>query len=299
MRKIQYDEAELATRPEQQPRLQSGQPTQTERARKACDHGELQRHQHHTAQYDARRIGGDVSKIEAHADGDQEHAEQQALERIDGDLDLSAKFGLRQQQPRDQRAEFHRQTDYRRRQPGRENHQQARGDEQLRAAGARDPTEERAQHEPAGGNQSEHNNDRLDEGPAARATTRTEYADGEQHRHRGDILQQQNPERGAADRSAETPFVRQHLHNDRGRRHRKRRPGNHSEQRRRAKRVSDHSDRDGTQHELQHTKAKDQAAHHQETFERQLQADHEHHHADAEFGDRRYGLGPIERDEAN
>ena len=161
MRKVQNDEAELAARPEEQSCLQSGQPRHSEGARKACDDGELQCHQHHTAQYDARRIGGDVRKIKAHADGDQEHAKQQAFERIDGDLDLAAKFGLCQQEPRDQRAEFHRQTDHCRREPCREDHQQAGGNEQLRAAGARDAAEQRPQHEPASGNQSEHNNDRL------------------------------------------------------------------------------------------------------------------------------------------
>ena len=126
---------------------------------------------HDTAQYDARRIGGDVGKIEAHADGDQEHAEQQAFERVDGDLDLAAEFGLCQQQPGDQRAEFHRQTDHGGREPGREDHQQAGGDEQLRAAGARDAAEQRPQHEPAGDDQSEHDNDRLDDRP------------GDAHRH--------------------------------------------------------------------------------------------------------------------
>ena len=165
MRKVQYDEAELAARAEEQSGLQSGQPTQAERTRKACDDGELQCHQRHTAQHDARRIGGDAGKIEAHADGDQEHAKQQALERIDGDLDLAAKFGFGQQEPRDQRAEFHRQTDHRRRKSGREDHQQAGGNEQLRAAGARDAAKQRAQHEPASGYQSEHNNYCLDEGP--------------------------------------------------------------------------------------------------------------------------------------
>ena len=181
---------------------------------------------------------------------------------------------------------------------GGEDHQQAGRDEQLRAAGARDAAEQRAQHEPASDNQSEHNNYRLNESPGERATTRTEYADGEQHRHRGDILQQQHPERGAADRAAEALLVRQHLHHDGGGRHRQRRTDDHGEQRRRAKCISDRSDRHGAQHELQQTKAEDQTAHHPQPFERQLQADHEHHHADAEFGDRRDRLGAIQRDGA-
>ena len=107
-------------------------------------------------------------KIEAHADGDQEHAEQQAFERVDGDLDLAAEFGLGQQQAGDQRAEFHRQADHRGGKPGREDHQQAGGDEQFRAAGARDAAEQRPQHQAAGDDQPEHDNDRLDDRPGER-----------------------------------------------------------------------------------------------------------------------------------
>ena len=155
-RQAQDDEAELAAGSEQQPGLHSGQPAQPERAREAGDDDELHRHKHDAAQHDARRVGGDVGEIEAHADGDQEHAEQQALERIDGDLDLAAEFGFRQQQPGDQRTEFHRQVHRGGGQAGGEDHQQARGDEQFRAAGARDAAEQRAQHQTAGDDQAEH-----------------------------------------------------------------------------------------------------------------------------------------------
>ena len=76
---------------------------------------------------------------------------------------------------------------------GGEDHQQARGDEQLRAAGARDAAEQRAQHQPAGDDQAEHDQHRLDDGPGERiGAARAEHADDEQHRHRGDVLQQQH-----------------------------------------------------------------------------------------------------------
>ena len=47
---------------------------------------------------------------------------------------------------------------------------------------------------------------------------------------------------------------------------------------------------------LQQAQAEHQAVHHAKPLQRQLQADHEHHHADAEFGDRLDGLRPVQRD---
>ena len=216
MRQTQDDEAELTAGPEQQSGLQAGQPTQPERAREACDDGELHRDQHDTAQHDARRIGGDAGQIEAHAHGDQEHAEQQPLERIDRHLDLAAEFGFSQQQTGDQRTEFHRHADLRGRQAGRQDHQQAGSDEQLRAARARDAAEQWAQHQASGHDQPEHDNHRLNDGPGERPATGADHADDEQHGHRGNILQQQHRQRGTADRSSETLLVRQHLHDHRG-----------------------------------------------------------------------------------
>ena len=141
------------------------------RAREAGDDRELHRHQHDAAQHDARRIGGDVGEIEAHADGDQEHTEQQPFERVDGHLDLAAELGLRQQQAGDQRAEFHRQVDHGGGKSGGEDHQQAGGDEQFRAAGARDTAEQRAQHQPAGDDKAEHDDHRLDDRRGERVAT--------------------------------------------------------------------------------------------------------------------------------
>ena len=134
---------------------------------------------------------------------------------------------------------------------------------------------------------ADHDEHRLDDGRGERCRLGAEYADDEQHRHRGDVLQQQDGQRGAADRSAETLLVRQHLHDDGGGRHRQRRPDDDGEQRRRAECEGDRRDRHRAQHELQQPEAEHQPAHHAQPLQRQLQADHEHHHADAEFGDRR------------
>ena len=125
-----------------------------------------------------------------------------------------------------------------------------------------------------------------------------DHADDEQHRHRGNILQQQHRQRGASHRPAETLLVRQHLHDHRGGRHRQRRSDHYGQQRRGTECIGDRRDRHRAQHELQQPEAEHQPAHHLQPLQRHLQADHEHHHADAEFGDRRDRLGTVQHDGA-
>ena len=60
------------------------------------------------------RLAGQLAKIDVHADGEEEHAEQQALEGLDGGLDGLAELGLRQQQAGNEGAERHRQAGQRR-----------------------------------------------------------------------------------------------------------------------------------------------------------------------------------------
>ena len=77
------------------------------------------------------RIAGQLAKVDVHADGEEEQAEQQALERIDGGLDRLAEFGLGQQQPGDEGAERHRQAGHGGGHAGADDHEQRRGDEQV------------------------------------------------------------------------------------------------------------------------------------------------------------------------
>ena len=89
--------------------------------------------------------------VQAHADRDQEYADKQAFERLDRDLDLPAIFRAGQQQPADQRAESHREAGSGSGKAGRDHHQQARRHKQFRALRARHAAEQRAQHQPAEG----------------------------------------------------------------------------------------------------------------------------------------------------
>ena len=52
-----------------------------------------------SAEEDRRRVATQVGDVEAHADGEEEHAEQEPLERLDGRLDGAVILGLGQQQP--------------------------------------------------------------------------------------------------------------------------------------------------------------------------------------------------------
>ena len=94
-------------------------------------------------------VSADDAEVQAHADGDQEYADEQALERLDGDLDLTAILGAGQKQPADQGAERHRKAGGGGGESGRDHDQQAGGDEQFRAAGAGHASEQRAQHQAA------------------------------------------------------------------------------------------------------------------------------------------------------
>ena len=76
-------------------------------------------------------MGDERADIEAHADGDQKHADKQPLERLDRDLNLSAIFRAGQQQAADQGAKSHGQAGRGGGKPGTDHDQQARRDERF------------------------------------------------------------------------------------------------------------------------------------------------------------------------
>ena len=82
-------------------------PRKPEQARKRCDDGDLQRKEAEHADNDQHGLAQEKLQIDLHADGDEEESEQQILERIEVGLDLMAKFGLREQKPREKGAERH------------------------------------------------------------------------------------------------------------------------------------------------------------------------------------------------
>ena len=89
------------------------------------------------------RLARQLAKIDVHADGEEEDAEQQALERLDGGLDGLAELGLGQQQSGHERAERHRQAGHAGGNGGADDHEQDGGHEQLGRAGGRDQAKDR------------------------------------------------------------------------------------------------------------------------------------------------------------
>ena len=86
-----------------------------------------------------------VGDVEAHADGEEEHAEQEPLERVDRRLDGAVILGLGQQQAGNEGAERHRQAGGGGDEPAADGDEQRGGDEQLGRARGGDGAEHRPQ----------------------------------------------------------------------------------------------------------------------------------------------------------
>ena len=153
------------------------------------------------------RLARELAEVDAHADGEEEHAEQQALERLDGRLDGLAEFGLGQQQAGDEGAERHRQAGQRRRRRRcrRSRTGSPRRTARWRPVAATSRNSGRSSSRPtmtisADGQrrlrQRQHDAGRAIEPPVAAPRMRDE----QQHRHDGQVLRQQHGEAGAAGR---------------------------------------------------------------------------------------------------
>ena len=163
---------------------------------------------------DGQRVGDEKRHVEAHADREEEHAEQQPLERIDGRLDGAVVLGLGQQQPRDEGAERHRQAGRRAGEPAADGDEQRCGDEQLGAVGGGDEAEQRTQDDRADERDRGDDEYGLREGLQQPAQQRAlvvgpEDGDEKQQRHDGEVLQKQDREARAARRGVEALFARQ------------------------------------------------------------------------------------------
>ena len=208
-----HHEGEFAARPQQQRRLarHAGALPGDERQRKNNDN--LERDQSHRQPDGARRRGDDRADVEARADGDEEQAQQQALERLDRHLDLAAEFGFRQQQTGDEGAQRHRQA--RKGGDDRRAHddEQARRHEELGRMGVRDLMEQRPQQQAAGANdrrdggrgRQDREQQPMPDAAAAGGRLRAQHGDHEQHGRDHQVLRQQNREGGASRRRAKPP----------------------------------------------------------------------------------------------
>ena len=130
-READDDEGELAARTEQRRGLDRRRPGHAEQAQQHDQHARLDDDQPEKPEHDRQRVAPQVGDVEAHADGEEEHAEQEALERFDRRLDGAVILGLGQQQSGDESAQRHRQAGGGRDEAAADGDEQRRGDEQL------------------------------------------------------------------------------------------------------------------------------------------------------------------------
>ena len=109
------------------------------------DDHRLDEQQHRDQQQHQRQLREQQAQVQQHADGDEEQAEQDVLERLDDGLGLVLELGLGEQHAGEKPAERHRQPHPVRGPGGEQRHEQDRQRENLGAAVMRDLAEERTQ----------------------------------------------------------------------------------------------------------------------------------------------------------
>ena len=112
-----------------------------------------------------KRIAQQLAHVDIHADGEEENAEQQALERLDGGLDRLAVFGLGEQQAGDESAERHGQARLIGNHAGGDDDEQNDGDEQLGGARVRHQAKQRPQQYAAENDDDGNGNHGLKQAP--------------------------------------------------------------------------------------------------------------------------------------
>ena len=229
-------------------------------------------------------------KIEFGADGDEEQAEQQALERLDRHFDFAPIFGFGEQQAGDEGAERHRQAAGGGGQGRAEHDQQAGRHEEFRAARRRDRMEQRPQHEAA---DDDHRGERQRGRRQGQGEARAEALDAPAGEHRRqnqqrrdrEILKQQDGETEPPDRRAQPLFLGQHRNDDRGRGERQGRADHQRRRRLLPERIGGGAERQGGDDDLREAEPEHQAPHALEALERELQTDGEKQNDDAEGGE--------------
>ena len=301
------DEAELAG-------LRQAEAEQPERlATQTVDPADRQQH---------REFGGDgdgcpeqhlgphgrgKEEVDPRPDGDEEQAQQQALERVDIAFELVAVLAGSQHDTGDEGTERGREADQRHQQRDADHHQQGGGGEQFAQIGPGDVAEQRADGEDPDRDDRRHRADTDERGepdrhgrgqidramhPARAAHPRAmetgERQQGEQREDRddGDVLHQQDREAGLATLAAEQVLLAQRLDHDRGRGQRQHHAdGERGLPRPVLEQQRDRRDRERRYGNLAPAEPGELAAHRPQPPRLEFEADDEQHHHHAEFGE--------------
>ena len=198
-----------------------------------------------------------------------------------------AVLALGEEQTRKEGAERHRQAGLGGEPAGAEHHEQGRRDEQLRAAGAGDRMQHRAQDEAPGEQDRGQRQDRLEQRDRERGGDRgrieREHRHQDQERHHGKILEQQDREGGAPGDGDLLAALDEQLQHE-GRR-RQREPAADDDRGRHvhAQGPRERGDQRGREQHLRGAEPEHEAAHDAQPLERQLEADREQEERDPEL----------------
>ena len=107
-------------------------------------------------QHQARRLP-QHAKVNAHADSDEEKAQQQSLKRLNVGFQFAPVFAFRQQHAGQESAKCHRQADQLHQRSNADDEQQRRGGEDFRRSAVGNPAQNRAQQQPAAKNNAADN----------------------------------------------------------------------------------------------------------------------------------------------
>ena len=142
-READHDEGEFAGLRQQQRDLGGGRARHAKQPRGKIEDGRLDHDQAGERQQNPVQMRPDRPEIDRHADGDKEDAEQQALERLEIDLDLMPVFAFAEQSAGDEGAKRNRQSRRAGRGRNPDHDDQRDRHDQFAAAGARRRTHQR------------------------------------------------------------------------------------------------------------------------------------------------------------
>ena len=283
-------EAELAALGQQQTHLECARPFGAETARQHGDHGGFHgHHAHHQCQHQCP-IGGHDIEIKAHADGDEEKAEHQAAKRLDVGLQSVAIGGFGQHDTGDERAQRHRKPQAGHQQRASHHAKQGGGHEGFAGAQRSDDAEQARQGIAADQHEKDQRARRHQRGLPARhrigARRSAEGADDGEHRHDGQILEQQHGKAAfATGRRSHLALVEQLHHQCSGGQAERQADDQRCLPRETGEGEQQPREPQPAQHNLRQPKAEDIAPKSPQSRRLQFQTDHEQQQHDTELGE--------------
>ena len=240
---------------------------------------------------DDMRNLAEETQVDRHSHGDEEQPQQQALERVDVELQLVAVFAFGEHHPGEEGAERHGQAHRVGEHRAADHQQQREADEDLAQARLGDVLQHRAHQHAPGEHQRGDEARRLGGvAPAEGIGLAAEEAEREQQRDHRQVLEQQHRERGLAARRLQQVLLRERGEADGGRGHGDAHAGDHADHQRLAEQLRDARHRgDGDRH-LYRAEAEDRAAQRPEALRVQFEADQEQQQHHAELGEVQHRL---------